>query len=123
MTFTKNYQFCDHPLSTKMNNRSIVKKQFNPQTRDKFQDPPPPSVWTSKCLVPYRKQLFPSFNKKEKLLYSALYLPKCFCLEYAQYIKTHERSVAKVLITLFIKIILCSTLVGYVVIEINMIGY
>ena len=41
MTFTKNYQFCDHPLSTKMNNRSIVKKQFNPQTRDKFQDPPP----------------------------------------------------------------------------------
>ena len=33
------------PPSAKMNSRSIVKKQYNPQTRDKFQDSPTPLLF------------------------------------------------------------------------------
>ena len=33
----------------------------------------------------YRKQFCPSFNKTWKLQFSALYLLKCLCPEYAQY--------------------------------------
>ena len=44
MTSTKSYQFFDPPPppSTKINNRSIVSKQWKSQTRDKFQDFPTP---------------------------------------------------------------------------------
>ena len=43
MTSTKNDQFCHllPPLPAKMNNRSIVYKQQNPQARAKFQKPLP----------------------------------------------------------------------------------
>ena len=48
----------------------------------------------------YRRKFSPSFNKTQKLQFSAFYLPKCSFLEYAQCIR---RSVVRVLITLLIK--------------------
>ena len=78
-------------------------------------------MWTSKCLVPYRKQLFPSFNKKEKLLFSALYLPKCFCLEYAQY-KNPRKECRQSLNYAIYKNNFMQHINWLVVIEINMIG-
>ena len=41
------------PPSTKMNNVSIVYKQQNLQTLNKFQDPPPLPCGHHKCIVPY----------------------------------------------------------------------
>ena len=50
-----------------------------------------------KQILFYRKQFSPSFTKKEKLKFSALYLSKCFCLA------SHRRSVMDVLTTVLIK--------------------
>ena len=41
-----------HPLFTRMNNKTIVLKQKNPQTHNKVQDPIPLLFERHKCVVP-----------------------------------------------------------------------
>ena len=56
MAFTKNDQFFYPLLSTKINNRYLVPKQYNPQTCQKLQDPIP----TLFCMEKHLKCIFPN---------------------------------------------------------------